>query len=84
MMYINNDVPVTILNVPSANAKATPIATVTRSPHWFIVPAETSSAFIATAISEGSAIVVEKPINAEKYISSNTTTSLMVHLMWFQ
>ena len=65
-MYTNNEVPVTILNVPSANANATPIATVIRSPVWLIVPAETSSAFMATAISEGSAIVVEKPIKAEK------------------
>lgn len=46
--------------------KATPMATDILRLLALIAPPETSSAFIATAISEGSAIVVLKPIEAAK------------------
>lgn len=45
---------------------ATPIATAIRRPQALIVPPETSSAFNATAIRAGSAMVVAKPMAAPK------------------
>ena len=64
-MYKCNGVPVTIRKVPRASAKATPNATVILSPHWLIVPVDTSVAFIATAIREGSAMVVARKNDEE-------------------
>ncbi|OAD18774.1 hypothetical protein THIOM_005618 [Candidatus Thiomargarita nelsonii] len=46
--------------VPKAIPIATPIATAIRSPQRVILPPETSLALIATAMSEGSAIVVSR------------------------
>lgn len=45
---------------------ATPTATAERNPQTLMAPADTSLALIATAMSEGSATVVEKPMAAAK------------------
>ena len=42
------------------------MATAIRKPQGLIVPPETAPAFSATAMSEGSAMVVPKPIAAAK------------------
>ena len=64
MMYQGNGVPVTIRKQPRATPAATPRATAIRRPQAPTAPPETSSAFSATAMSEGSATVVAKPIAA--------------------
>ncbi len=56
----------TIRKVPTARLIATPTATASRSPQGPTVPLETAPALIETAISAGSATVVEKPIAAAK------------------
>ena len=53
-------------NVPSAIPTATPSATETLSPQTPMAPAETSLALIATAMSDGSAMVVAKPTQKAK------------------
>ena len=63
-MYQGRGVPVTMRKQPSATPAATPTATARRRPQACTAPPETSSAFSATAISEGSATVVAKPIAA--------------------
>ena len=65
-MYQGSGVPVTMRKQPSATPNATPMATAMRNPHALILPAETSCAFSATAISDGSATVVAKPMAAAK------------------
>ena len=63
-MYHGNGVPVTMRRQPRATPIATPKATAMRSPHAPTAPRETSSAFSATAMSDGSATVVAKPMAA--------------------
>ena len=63
-MYHGRGVPVTIRKHPSATPTATPSATASLNPQAPTAPPETSSAFSATAMSEGSATVVAKPIAA--------------------
>ena len=58
--------PVTMRKAPIATLAATPTATAIRRPHSPMAPPETSRALRATAISEGSATVVAKPIAAAK------------------
>jgi hypothetical protein len=64
MMYQCSGVPVTMRNVPSPMPAATPIATAMRRPQVVIVPPDTCCALSATAMSDGSATVVAKPIAA--------------------
>ena len=66
MMYQCSGVPVTIRKVPSATPTATPIATANLSPRTVMVPPDTWWALIATAMSAGSATVVEKPMAPAK------------------
>ena len=49
-------------NVPRLIPKATPRATVILKPHCLIVPTDTSLALNATAMSDGSAIVVAEAL----------------------
>ena len=63
-MYQGSGVPVTIRKQPSATPTATPSATEMRSPQAPTAPPDTSSAFRATAMSEGSATVVANPMAA--------------------
>ncbi len=57
-----NGIPVMIRKQPRLTPTAAPIATATRRPQTLMAPPEVSLAFIATASSAGSAIVVAKPI----------------------
>ena len=65
-MYQGSGVPVTIRKQPSETPTAAPEATAMRRPQARTAPPETASAFKATAINDGSAIVVEKPMLAAK------------------
>ena len=65
-MYQGSGVPVTMRKHPRATPTATPRATAMRKPWAPTVPPETSSALSATAMSEGSAMVVAKPMEKAK------------------
>ena len=65
-MYQGSGVPVTMRKHPSDTPMATPTATAIRSPQALTARPETSSAFSATAMSDGSATVVAKPMAAAK------------------
>ena len=65
-MYHGKGVPVTMRRQPNATPRATPSATAKRNPHAPTAPPETCCAFNATAMSEGSATVVAKPMAAPK------------------
>ena len=56
----------TMRTAPNPTPTATPMATAMRRPQGLIVPPETAPAFSATARSDGSAMVVPKPMAAAK------------------
>lgn len=64
MIYHCNGVPVTIRKHPKDTPTATPTATANLSPQALIAPPDALSAFKATAIRGGSAMVVANPIAA--------------------
>ena len=70
MMYQGSGVPVTMRKQPRDTPTATPTATTSLNPHARMVPPDTSSAFSATAIRDGSATVVAKPMAAAKAYTS--------------
>ena len=66
MMYQGSGVPVTMRKQPRDTPMATPMATAMRNPQERTVPPDTSSAFRATAMRDGSAMVVAKPMAPAK------------------
>ena len=70
MMYQGSGVPVTMRKHPRATPTATPTATAILNPQARTAPPETVSALRATAIREGSATVVAKPMAAAKAYTS--------------